>query len=701
MKGAHLVLDPAGGEIRECNAAAAALLGADAAALRGRRWPEALGCDDATREALAVLFNARRPVSLPAFPRRDPGGEVILGGLVVPADDGLSVQLWPVFTDDLAALSPAATDTLAVIGVDRLPRAGSGAAAAIYGIMAALRDSLLEVVRGQDRVSGAFGTSLVVVLRDLDVEDARDISRALLSHLHRLHTGQDGVAGGARIRAGLARCGPDRGAVATLWAANNALLRVQAGGVEKLGLEREDDFALLADRALLDGGAFGGVPAVAAQATAPRRQSAAPDTPAQPPPVQPIEKDIEGYVVDNMEGAVDQAMFLAHLDIPVAIVGPAGTGKMYVAKIIHEEAGGRPESMVTLDCKEFRNRGEANKRIARELEDGEGRTLVFKSPHLMHAEAQQRLARQVSSRTLADASPPRALPRVKLLALFPLPIEDLVRRGELNPSLASAFGGYPIHVPPIRDRKQAVLRWAHKILGQEGALRDRDMRGFTPDAERALLLYDWPGNISEMRGCIADALDKTDKDWLSPVDLGLFTGIEAEGTPQSAESRPFLAAAEAGETDEEDYEPTALESLDVALAEAVHSLLELDLEKPLGAWLEDEVVLAALERYRGDQRRAADFLHTRPRNISRWLPKIESREEERNGSALWQDSRRLLREWVRELPQQEQSPLKTLEARLIARLEVQAASLSAGRRSRIMGVSTPTYMKRVREATEA
>ena len=82
-------------------------------------------------------------------------------------------------------------------------------------------------------------------------------------------------------------------------------------------------------------------------------------------------------------------------------------------------------------------------------------------------------------------------------------------------------------MPPIKDRKQAVLRWAHKILGQEGVLRDRDMKGFTPDAEQAMLLYDWPGNISEMRQCIYDALEKTDKDWLTPVDLGLFNGINS------------------------------------------------------------------------------------------------------------------------------------------------------------------------------
>ena len=95
-----------------------------------------------------------------------------------------------------------------------------------------------------------------------------------------------------------------------------------------------------------------------------------------------------------MEGAVDQAIFLAHLDIPVAIIGPVGTGKMYVARIIHDESGGAGDMFIPIDCREFRTRGAAHICIARELSRGEGKTLVFKSPHLMHAEVQLKLDRK-------------------------------------------------------------------------------------------------------------------------------------------------------------------------------------------------------------------------------------------------------------------------------------------------------------------
>ena len=227
------------------------------------------------------------------------------------------------------------------------------------------------------------------------------------------------------------------------------------------------------------------------------------------------------------------------------------------------------------------------------------------------------------------------------------------------------------------------------------------MQGFTPDAEQAMLLYDWPGNISEMRQCIFDALEKTEKDWLTPVDLGLFKGISPDGAPYLPEPRSFLAMAEADDTEDDSYVPSALETLDVALGEAVYNLLALNLIKPLGAWMDDDVVLAVLDRYRNDMPRAAEFLHTKPRNISRWLPKIKLREEERNNSSLWQKPRRLLREWVRESPQLAESPLQLIKDKLMAHVNKLGGALSSAKRARIMGVSTPTYMKRLRETADS
>jgi DNA-binding NtrC family response regulator len=694
------------GEILECNEAAAGLLGVASSALPGELWTRAIACEGGADGVLAHAVQAGRRVFLPPFIlRRLDGTDIVVGGMLSPAGPepraAFILLLWRLLDAQQLGVSGsiAPSDTLAVLGVDQLRYDAQWGVLETARLMADIRSSLLEIVRTADAVGPPCAASILIILRDVDTDGARDICRALLSHLHRLHTGTGTVAADARMCVGLAHRAAGASALATLLAAHNALQQAQCSGAkEPIRAAADEDYKLITGRMMNGVGIFSEPFTAAASATG--KQGVVKGTPAPKkttPPVAPIEKNIEGYVVDNMEGAVDQAIFLAKLDIPVAIIGSAGTGKMYVARIIHEESGGASDLLVPIDCREFRSRSAAHTRIARELAQGEGKTLVFKSPHLMHAEVQLKLARQISSRTLADVSPPRYLPRIKLIALFPEKLEVLIRRGELTEPLASVFAGYPIHVPPIRDRKQAVLRWAHKILGQEGVLRDRDMKGFTPDAEQAMLLYDWPGNISEMRQCIYDALEKTDKDWLTPVDLGLFKGINPDGLPYQPEPKPFLATVQANDSEDDTYVPSALEALHVALGEAVHNLLALNMLKPLGAWTEDELVLAALDRYRGDLRQTGDFLHTKPRNISRWLPKIAAREDERNNSALWQKPRRLLREWVRESPQSADSPLLLMADKLLSHVNEQGGALGSAARASIMGVSTPTYLKRMRE----
>lgn len=416
------------------------------------------------------------------------------------------------------------------------------------------------------------------------------------------------------------------------------------------------------------------------------------------PLAREMEKGIEGYVLDNMEGAIDQAVFLAGVDMPVAVIGARGTGKMYVAQVINTEAGGAAADILRLDCRAYRNRADALRNIVQALEASAGRTLVFKSPHLLHAETQGRLARILSTRTLTGERGSHYLPQARYVGLFPESLEALVNRGELDERLAGVFAGYPIQVPPLRDRGRAVLRWAHKILEQEAEHLDRRVLGFTADAEQALQQYHWPGNISEMRDMVREALGRTENEWVTPVDLGVFAGISADGSAVSGAPRPFLEVLqEESAAEPEEYAPSALEEMRAALAKALASSLEHGVIRPLGAWLDDEVVLAALERFGGDTRGTAQFLQTRTRNIGRWMPKIEARERERETSLLWQDARSLVRQWILEAVPGEYVPQQFAEELLLGLVLQQCDEISVADRARIMGVSTPTYQKRLKQ----
>nr|WP_241263076.1 sigma 54-interacting transcriptional regulator [Parahaliea mediterranea] len=399
-----------------------------------------------------------------------------------------------------------------------------------------------------------------------------------------------------------------------------------------------------------------------------------------------------------MEGAVDRAVFLAKTDLPIAIVGARGTGKMYVARVVHEAAGGEAAGMRIIDCREFRNRDAANRHIDSALRECTGGTLVFKYPHLMCSDAQQRLARQLTTRTLLDSKPPRTLPRAKYVALFPDAIERLIRNQQLNERLGSVFAGYPISVPPIRARQRAVLRWADKILRQECEDRGVGLPRFTPEAEEAMLGHGWDGNISEMRQRIVRALESADGGgWISPADLGLY------GSPDVRESpvvQPLLDGFGGELSHAGDYRPSARSELEQRLAEAVHHVLDTGGEEPLGTWLEDEIVLAVLARCGGQTARAAKRLRTTSRNVQRWLPGIEARNTQRADNMNWKPVGEVVARWVDNLEVDCSDPVHSAREIILQQLEIQGMAAKLKTRAAILGVSVPTYNKRLRLAAQ-
>ncbi|GAB3283603.1 sigma 54-interacting transcriptional regulator [Parahaliea aestuarii] len=406
-----------------------------------------------------------------------------------------------------------------------------------------------------------------------------------------------------------------------------------------------------------------------------------------------------GYVLDNMEGAVDRAAFLAKTHMPIAIIGARGTGKMYVARVVHQESGGLPGHFVAIDCREFRNCDNANRAISATLAASRDKTLVFKYPHLMCADAQLRLARQLRSRTLLlDGHPPRPLSGARFVALLPDSIERLVRTRQLQEPLATVFAGYPIYVPPIRDRQRAVLRWADKILQQECEDRELDPHRFTPEAEGAMLAHTWEGNISEMRQRIGQALTQAEGARVRPADLGLL------GAAQDVE-RPLLEPIVDGFGGELSslgrYRPSAAEALEQMLAEALHHALSGDVPAPLGQWLEDEIVVAVIADCGGRLARAARRLGTNSRNLQRWQPRIGERAAARGDSMLWKNMDTLVRNWLAEGCDGTADPLSWARTLVLKQLENQGSGVAVKQRAAAAGVSVPTYNKRLKQAREA
>lgn len=221
-------LDRASEKIYHCNSGAASMLGRAATDLLGLTCWDALGVPCQPELPLCQAVRSRTRTALSPMLLRPPHvGEMVAGGYLFRQQhegrDAVVLLLFRLASsqDHMFSRTIKSSDLVAVLGLDSPGQEGQRDGADTARRMIDIRFGLQQIVPARDDVGMPVGSAIPIALRETTIEQGKDISRALLSHLTPL------VGSGARIRIGLARCLDGQSPLAALIAANNALLRLQ------------------------------------------------------------------------------------------------------------------------------------------------------------------------------------------------------------------------------------------------------------------------------------------------------------------------------------------------------------------------------------------------------------------------------------------------------------------------------------------
>jgi two-component system, NtrC family, response regulator AtoC len=103
-------------------------------------------------------------------------------------------------------------------------------------------------------------------------------------------------------------------------------------------------------------------------------------------------------------------------------------------------------------------------------------------------------------------------------------------------------------IPPLRDRRDDILPLARKLMRDFAGAFVRDIHGFTPAAEQALLEHPWCGNVRELRNCVERAVALSVTPW-----IGVHALLSSEpAEPLGAEAR-YRTLAEVRDLAERDH----------------------------------------------------------------------------------------------------------------------------------------------------
>jgi DNA-binding NtrC family response regulator len=131
-------------------------------------------------------------------------------------------------------------------------------------------------------------------------------------------------------------------------------------------------------------------------------------------------------------------------------------------------------------------------------------------------------------------------------------IDRAVRDGRFRQDLYYRLNVIPVHIAPLRERKDDILPLARAFVAEYAAAFGSTVRGLTTVAEDALLAHGWPGNVRELRNRIERAVALSNNPWLGPNDLfpgearvsTVGSGRSLAEAREAAERRQILGALE-------------------------------------------------------------------------------------------------------------------------------------------------------------
>jgi formate hydrogenlyase transcriptional activator len=218
---------------------------------------------------------------------------------------------------------------------------------------------------------------------------------------------------------------------------------------------------------------------------------------------------------------LSKAEVVATTDATVLLMGETGTGKELVARLIHNLSSRRDRTFVKLNCAAVpsglieselfgHERGAFTGAVATKsgrfelanhgslFLDEVGDITLDLQPKLLRVLQEKEFERLGSTRTLkVDA---------RLIAATNRDISLMVASGEFREDLYYRLAVFPIHLPPLRERRDDIPLLVEYFVGRYARRMKKNIREIPSRAMQAMTEWAWPGNIRELQNFIERAV---------------------------------------------------------------------------------------------------------------------------------------------------------------------------------------------------
>jgi two-component system response regulator AtoC len=316
---------------------------------------------------------------------------------------------------------------------------------------------------------------------------------------------------------------------------------------------------------------------------------------------------------DTMRNIAKMIERVADSDVTVLLRGESGVGKELVARAIHERSVRRAKPFVKVNCAALPDdlleselfghekgafTGAATTRVGK-FEYADSGTLMLDEIGEMKAGLQGKLLHVLQDNEFTKlGSNKRVTVDVRIIAATNRDLEGMMKRSEFREDLYYRLRVIEIVVPPLRERKDEILRLAEFFIGKYSSKYNRAHPGLSPALRDALQAYGWPGNIRELENVMKRFAILQDEPALI-TELRATTFARQTTEPVSIAAPPVEKAPEPVEAPNGNGHKPAVPAEPQSLADAARQAV---------LQAERDLIIPTLRKVQWNRRKAAPLL---------------------------------------------------------------------------------------------
>jgi PAS domain S-box-containing protein len=220
----------------------------------------------------------------------------------------------------------------------------------------------------------------------------------------------------------------------------------------------------------------------------------------------------------GLKDVMHKAQVASSVDSPVLLLGETGVGKDVIANAIHFSSERKDEPFIKVNCGAIpdslidselfgHEKGAFTGAINQKrgcFERAMKGTLFLDEIGELPLQAQVRFLRVLQDKVIERVGGDKSIKlNIRIIAATNRDLHNMVSKNEFREDLWFRLNVFPIHVPPLRERRidiPALLQYL--IEKKAGDLKLHKIPEVSPDAINPLVDYDWPGNVRELQNVV-------------------------------------------------------------------------------------------------------------------------------------------------------------------------------------------------------